>query len=125
MTVLQREVRHGTKARAAKPEVTHANGLGSTSRNQHQARTIECTRQNLHGRQRASMPRSRKKEPQKRAKVAALLEQLRPGMPAKDSVREVLDFVSPHNVRYKILRTTEMDVYDPVPKPKKKRSSKS
>jgi len=43
-------------------------------------------------------------------------------MPAKDSIRKVVDFVSPQNARYKILKTTEMDAYDPVPKPKKKRS---
>jgi len=54
-----------------------------------------------------------------------LLDQLRPGMPARDSVREVLDFVSPQGVHRKILRTSEMDAYDPVPKAGKKRGSKS
>lgn len=54
-----------------------------------------------------------------------MLDQVRPGMPAKDSVREVMNFVSPQNVRYKILRTSEMDAYDPAPKAEKKRASKS
>lgn len=54
-----------------------------------------------------------------------LLDQLRPGMPARDSVQEVLDFVSPDGVHRKILRTNEMDAYDPVPKAEKKRGSKS
>jgi hypothetical protein len=51
------------------------------------------------------------------------LDPLRPGMPARDSIRRVLDFVSPQNARYKILKTTETDAYDPVPK--KKPGSKS
>jgi hypothetical protein len=46
-------------------------------------------------------------------------------MPARDSVQEVLDFVSPQGVHRKILRTNEMDAYDPVPKAEKKRGSKS
>jgi len=73
------------------------------------------------------MPRSKGKKfrtPQRKGS-GSVLDQFHPGMPAKDSVREVLDFVSPQNVRYKILRTTEMDGYDPVPKGGKKRSSKS
>lgn len=35
-----------------------------------------------------------------------------------------MDFVSPQNVRYKILRTNEMDAYDPVPKPKNPKPKK-
>lgn len=54
-----------------------------------------------------------------------LLDHRRPGMPNPDSVREILDFVSPQGVHRKILRTNEMDAYDPVPKPDKKRGSKS
>lgn len=74
------------------------------------------------------MPKSKKR---KKARKAAskpadvALDQLRPGMPAKDSIREVVDFVSPQNTRYKILKTTETDAYDPVPKPRKKRGPKS
>jgi hypothetical protein len=45
-------------------------------------------------------------------------------MPALDSVKEVVDFVSPQNVKYKILKTTEMDAYDPPLAPPKKRSAK-
>lgn len=41
-------------------------------------------------------------------------------MPALDSVQEVVDFVSPQNVKYKILKTTETDAYDPVPTPRAK-----
>jgi hypothetical protein len=51
--------------------------------------------------------------------------QLRRGMPAADSVRAVVDFVSPQNVKYKILKTTEMDSYDPVSTPRPKRKKKS
>jgi hypothetical protein len=42
-------------------------------------------------------------------------------MPALDSVHEVVDFVSPQGDKYKILKTTEMDAYDPVPPTPKKR----
>jgi hypothetical protein len=45
-------------------------------------------------------------------------------MPALDSVKEVVDFVSPQKVKYKILKTTEMDAYDPPPAPPKKRGAK-
>lgn len=72
------------------------------------------------------MPGSKKKA----AKAPVYLpadarEQLPRGMPAKDSVQEELDFVSPHGVRYSILRTNEMDAYDPPLKSQKKRRSKS
>jgi hypothetical protein len=42
-------------------------------------------------------------------------------MPALDNVKEVVDFVSPNNVKYKILKTSERDAYDPVPAPRKGR----
>ena len=44
-------------------------------------------------------------------------------MPAADSVRAVVDFVSPQKVHYTILKTSEMDAYDePIqPKQNKKR----
>lgn len=61
--------------------------------------------------------KSRKK---KKEQVSAdAMNQLRSGMPAKDSVREVVDHVSPQGVHYRILKTTEKDAYDP----KKKRGS--
>jgi hypothetical protein len=50
------------------------------------------------------------------------LNQLRRGMPTLDSVQEVVDFVSPQGVPYKILKTTEMDAYDPPPQAHKKRT---
>ena len=58
-----------------------------------------------------------------RQQIAA---QLRPGMPAADSVRAVVDFVSPQKVHYTILKTSETDAYDePIqPKPDKKLKSK-
>ena len=49
-----------------------------------------------------------------------LSSQLRTGMPARDSVRKVVDFRSPQGVKYKILKTTEMDAYDQPPQAKKK-----
>ena len=67
----------------------------------------------------------RKKQSAKtmRQQIAA---QLRPGMPAADSVRAVVDFVSPQKVHYTILKTSETDAYDePIrPKPDKKLKSK-
>jgi hypothetical protein len=46
-------------------------------------------------------------------------------MPAADSVRTIVDFVSPKKVRYTILETSEMDAYDELdsvqPKSNKKR----
>ncbi len=41
-------------------------------------------------------------------------------MPAQDSIQEVVDFVSPQGVPYKILKTTEMDAYDPPLQARKK-----
>jgi hypothetical protein len=35
-----------------------------------------------------------------------------PGLPAPDSVRGVVKFVSPKKVRYTILKTSERDAYD-------------
>jgi hypothetical protein len=45
-------------------------------------------------------------------------------MPSLDSVTEVVNFVSPQNVKYKILKTTEMNEYDPVATPPKKLSKR-
>ena len=71
------------------------------------------------------MPGSRKKKSKRPAgKRGPSLPQLRRGMPAQDSVQEVVDFVSPQGVRYKILKTTEMDAYDPPPPAHKKRTKR-
>jgi len=43
-------------------------------------------------------------------------------MPAQDSVQEVVDFVSPQGFARKILKTTEIDAYDPPPPARKKRT---
>jgi len=63
-----------------------------------------------------------KRAPEEKARGAPEQPQLQrhPGMPAEGSVEKVLDFVSPQHVHYKILRTNEMDAYDPVPEPRKK-----
>lgn len=45
-------------------------------------------------------------------------------MPAKESIRSVVNLISPQNVRYKILRTTETDGYESDAKSSKKRGSK-
>ena len=74
------------------------------------------------------MPGSKKKKVRKRTRKAAAaeLDPLRRGMPAKDSIVKVEDFVSPQGDRYQILKTTETDVYDrPVLKPGKKRGPKN
>ena len=73
------------------------------------------------------MAASRKKKSRKISSKGRgrLPDQPRTGMPARDSVQEILDFVSPQGVHRKILRTNEMDAYDPVPKAEKKRGSKS
>ena len=73
------------------------------------------------------MPKLKKKKVRKGASkpAAHILDPLRPGMPAKDSIRKVVDFVSPQNVQYNILKTTERDAYDRVPKPRKKPGRKS
>jgi len=55
----------------------------------------------------------RKKSKRPAVKRSSGIAQLRKGMPAPDSVQEVVDFVSPQGVRYKILKTTEVDAYDP------------
>ena len=69
------------------------------------------------------MPGSQKKKSKRRArKRGSDVAQLRRGMPARDSVQEVVDFVSPQGVPYKILKTTEMDAYDPPPQSRKKRA---
>jgi hypothetical protein len=69
------------------------------------------------------MPGSRKKKSKRSArKRGPVPAQLQRGMPAPDSVQEVVDFVSPQGVPYKILKTNEMDAYDPPPQSRKKRA---
>lgn len=70
------------------------------------------------------MPKSKKKKARKARDKHKDLDPLRPGMPALDSIQAVKEFVSPQNVHYKILKTTETDVYDPVPTPKKRNAPK-
>jgi hypothetical protein len=66
------------------------------------------------------VPRKQKKKSPRAAKQsAAEVAQLRPGMPAADSVQEVLNLVSPQGKKYEILRTNETDAYDPPLKPAK------
>jgi hypothetical protein len=48
-------------------------------------------------------------------------EQLQTGMPAADSVREVVEAQSPSGAKFQILKTTERDSYDPPARPKKAR----
>ena len=73
------------------------------------------------------MSKSKNKKLRKPASELAddTFDQLQPGMPAKDSIRKVVNFVSPHNTRYKILKTTETDAYDSVATQRKKRGPKS
>jgi hypothetical protein len=53
------------------------------------------------------------------------LDQLRPGMPAKDNIIKVVDFVPPGSTRaIKILKTKETDAYDPVPPQTGKKSGR-
>jgi hypothetical protein len=51
----------------------------------------------------------------------------RPGMPSPDSVREIVTKVAPTGMRFRILRTTEVDAYEKAPGPGKgtKRKSKA
>jgi hypothetical protein len=46
-------------------------------------------------------------------------------MPAQENIRKVVDAVSPHGAPFQILKTTEADAYDKVPRRKKKRFRKS
>ena len=72
------------------------------------------------------MPGSLRRSKKKRAVGAGrkhgapVLNQLREGMPASDSVRGVVDFESPEGYKGKIIKTDERDAYDKLP-PKKKR----
>ena len=64
-----------------------------------------------------SGPRKKKraKTPARRKAVAPPKKKTAPthsGLPAADSVRAVVKFVSPKKVRYTILKTSERDAYD-------------
>jgi hypothetical protein len=50
------------------------------------------------------------RKPRKRQRPKTPL--VRAGMPAKDSVKEIVTKVSPTGMRFRILKTTEMDSYD-------------
>jgi hypothetical protein len=69
-----------------------------------------------------TMTGAKRKKSRKSAKKesSADVDQLRPGMPAKDSVVKVVDFISPQGTRYEIRKTTEKDPYDPPFSPQKK-----
>jgi hypothetical protein len=67
------------------------------------------------------LAKKKKKSKRPPGKGVRGLPQLATGMPAHDSVQEVVDFVSPQGVKYKILKTNEMDAYDPPPQAGKKR----
>lgn len=72
----------------------------------------------------AAKARARRKRTTKK-RLPKIPPQLQ-GLPAAESVREVVEFVSPQKVRYTILKTTEMDAYDRPSiaprKPNKKRA---
>jgi len=65
--------------------------------------------------------RRAKKLPRSSRGSAPHSPQLRKGMPAADSVREIVDFVSPDGAKFKILKTSEMDAYYRPPRKKKKK----
>ena len=46
----------------------------------------------------------------------------RAGMPSPDSVREIITKVAPTGMRFRILRTTEVDAYEKTPGPQKGKS---
>jgi hypothetical protein len=60
---------------------------------------------------RAKTPARRKASVARKRKPRAT-PRSHPGLPAPDSVRAVVKFVSPKKVRYTILKTSEMDAYD-------------
>ena len=66
--------------------------------------------------QRKTSPKSAK------PKAGSNTPQPQRGMPAEDSIKQVVEFISPQGVPHKILKTTETDAYDPpLPNPKKGR----
>jgi hypothetical protein len=68
----------------------------------------------------------RRKRSAKKKGAPKIATRLRAGLPASDSIRGVVDFVSPQKVRYTILKTTEMDAYDkPRVGPRKSKKNRS
>jgi hypothetical protein len=57
----------------------------------------------------------------KKRYIPSVANQLRTGMPAIDSVQEVVQAESPEGHKFEIIRTNERDAYDPPPKPKNKK----
>jgi len=55
---------------------------------------------------------ARRKAAVSRKRKPGAAAQLHPGLPAPESVRAVVKFVSPKKVRYTILKTSEKDAYD-------------
>lgn len=72
-----------------------------------------------------SQKKKKKKSQRAGDKRVRNLSPLAPGMPALDSVQEVVDFVSPKGRKYKILKTTETDAYDPPLAAPRKRGRRS
>src|SRR5258708_23563103 len=122
MAVLRRDPRHGTSGGAVKFEEPHADHLRGSTDQEDKAGPVAGRSGSTRRMEWRHMPGSRKRK-SKRAVVKGGpgLPQLRRGMPAQDSVQEVVDFVSPRGVPYKILKTTEVDSYDPPLRPRKKR----
>ena len=52
--------------------------------------------------------------------LPSVADQLQTGMPAIDSVQDVVQAESPTGHRFEILKTNERDAYDPPPKSRKK-----
>jgi len=65
-------------------------------------------------------PAKKKASGNKPVYLPTVKDQLGTGMPAIDSVQEVVPFESPDGRKFEILKTTERDAYDSPPKPKKK-----
>lgn len=70
----------------------------------------------------STQQKKRKQQPEQ--PIANVPGQLNTGMPSRDNIRKVVDFVSPQGAKYQILRTTEKDAYDPPAAPKKKQRTK-
>lgn len=76
---------------------------------------------------RLGMPTQKEKKPAKKNAsgtkkkyLPTVANQLRAGMPAIDSVQDVVEAESPGGRKFQILKTTERDAYDPPPKPREK-----
>jgi hypothetical protein len=72
-----------------------------------------------------SSPKKKKAPKPVSGQGVEILNLTRRGMPAKDSIRKVVEFVSPQNERYKIIKTTETDPYDQLRKTAKETRRKT